>query len=220
MSDQNKTGCLILGAGGHGKVVFDALRADDAWPRIAFVDADPHRIGAQILGATVLGDDRFLSEARKRGFSHFVVGVGSGGDNRPRRNLFEKGLEAGLKPATIRHASATRAPSARVGEGSVLLAGAILNPDCAIGRNVIVNTGAIVEHDCRIGDHAMIAPGAVVLGRARIGAGAFVGAGAVIRQDIPVGDYAVIGAGAVVLDPVPDNQRVAGVPARAMKPAG
>lgn len=219
MQDENRTGCLILGAGGHGKVIADALQACGNWDRLAFVDADPHRTGAEILGITVIGGDETLAEARMRGFSHFAVGVGSSGDNRPRRTLFEKGERAGLTAATIIHPSAIRAASARIGEGTVVMAGATLNAACAIGRNVIVNTGAIVEHDCRIGDHVMIAPGAILLGRSAVGAGAFVGAGAVIRQDIPIGENAVVGAGAVVLNPVPAGARIVGVPARPARQA-
>jgi len=206
-------GCVILGAGGHGRVVLDALRARSHWSRFAFVDRDPALAGRRIADVPVVGDDEALAQAGANGFTHFIVGLGGIGDNEPRHALFEKGLAAGLEPASAIHPAACLAASCVIGAGSVVLAGAIVNPDAAVGRNVVLNTGCIVEHDARIGDHAQVSPGAIVLGGAAIGRLAYVGAGAVVIQGARIGDGAVVGAGAVVLRDVPDGARAVGVPA-------
>lgn len=207
------SGCVILGAGGHARVVLDALVAQARWSRYAFLDRDPALHGRTISGVPVAGDDDDLVHAGRNGFTHFIVGVGGVGDNAPRSALFEKGLAAGLEPATALHPAAHLAASCAIGDGTAVLAGAIVNPDAAVGRNVVLNTGCIVEHDCRIGDHVQVSPGAIVLGGVSIGHMAYIGAGAVLIQGVRIGEGAVVGAGAVVLADVPDGARAVGVPA-------
>jgi UDP-perosamine 4-acetyltransferase len=207
------SGCVILGAGGHARVVLDALVAQSRWQRFAFLDRDPALRGRMVAGVPVAGDDDDLAHAGDNGFTHFIVGVGGIGDNTPRLALFEKGLAAGLEPASAVHPAARLAASSTIGDGTAVLAGVVVNPDAAIGRNVVLNTGCIVEHDCRIGDHAQVSPGAIVLGGVSIGRLAYIGAGAVLIQGVRIGEGAVVGAGAVVLADVPDGARAVGVPA-------
>lgn len=207
------SGCVILGAGGHARVVLDALLARSRWSRFVVVDRDPSLAGRQVSGVPIVGDDDALVHAGDNGFTHFIVGVGGIGDNEPRRRLFERGLAAGLDPASVIHPAACLATSSEIGAGTAVLAGAVVNPDAAIGCNVVLNTGCIVEHDARIGDHAQVSPGAVVLGGVSVGRLAYVGAGAVVIQGVRIGHGAVVGAGAVVLSDVPDGARAVGVPA-------
>ncbi len=207
------SGCVILGAGGHARVVLDALQSQSRWSRFVFLDRDPALRGRLVAGVPVAGDDDDLRHAGENGFSHFIVGVGGIGDNAPRRKLYEKGLASGLVPATVFHRAARVAASCTVGDGTAVLAGAIVNPDAVIGTNVVLNTGCIVEHDCRIGDHVQVSPGAIVLGGVSIGRLAYIGAGAVLIQGVRIGEGAVVGAGAVVLADVPDGARAVGVPA-------
>lgn len=206
-------GCVILGAGGHARVVLDALVAQARWQRFAFLDRDPALRGRMIAGVPVAGDDDDLIHAGDNGFTHFIVGVGGIGDNTSRQKLYEKGLASGLAPATVLHPTVHVAASCTVGDGTAVLAGAIVNPDAAIGRNVVLNTGCIVEHDCRIGDHVQVSPGAIVLGGVSVGRLAYIGAGAVLIQGVRIGEGAVVGAGAVALADVPDGARAVGVPA-------
>jgi UDP-perosamine 4-acetyltransferase len=209
----NAPGCVILGAGGHARVILDALTAQSRWTRFAFLDRDPARVGHRISGVPIVGNDDDLVHAGRNGFTHFIVGVGGIGDNEPRRALFEKGLAAGLEPAPAIHPAARLAASSEIGDGTAVLAGAVVNPDATVGRNVVLNTGCIIEHDARVGDHAQVSPGAIVLGGALVGCLAYIGAGAVLIQGVRIGDGAIIGAGAVVLHDVPDGARAIGVPA-------
>jgi len=205
---------MVLGGGGHAKVVVDSLAARDVAERIAVVDADPNRVGTTVLGYPVIGDDDALADARNQGFGCFIVGLGARDDNTLRADLFGRGRSAGLEPFTVIHPSAAVSAHARIGAGTFIAAAAAVNPGADVGDNVIVNTAAVVEHDCRIGDHALIGPSATVLGAASVGALALIGAGAVVLPGISIGEAAVVGAGAVVLEDIADGARVAGVPAR------
>ncbi len=127
---------------------------------------------------------------------------------------------AGFALPEIVHASAVISPQAEIGRGAQILALAVVNAAARIGDGAIVNTGAIVEHDCAVGRSAHLGPRAVLGGDVIVGDGAHVGMGAVVVEGTSVGAGAFIAAGAVVVADVPAGARVAGVPARAMAPAG
>jgi len=205
---------VILGAGGHARVVLDAARTMTDVEVVGLVTPDRDR--GPIDGAPIVGTDADLAALRATGATHAVVAVGSVEPGPARAALFMLIGAAGLTPAVIVHRAATVSPTASVGEGSVVLAGAIVNAGARIGRNAIVNTAAVVEHDCIVGDHAHVSPGAVLGGATRIGSHAHVGIGATVIHGLAVGSGAFVAAGAVVIADVPDGLRVAGVPARPM----
>jgi sugar O-acyltransferase (sialic acid O-acetyltransferase NeuD family) len=204
--------CVLLGGGGHARVLIDALQAACAAQTFGILDPDAS-LAEALLDVPVLGSDELLPDLARNGTTHFIVAVGSVGDATVRRRLFERALALGLAPLEVRHPSAVVSRWATLGQGVQLLPAAVVNAGACIGANVIVNTGAIVEHDCRIGDHVHIATGARLASTVDVGAGAHVGAGAVIRQSISIGAEAVVGAGAVVVKDVPPGTVVAGVPA-------
>src|SRR6185369_4434976 len=178
---------VILGGGGHARVVIDALRC--AGHTIAGV-IDPKPEVAQTLpsGVTWLGAD--LSKVRA-GEVQLAIGVGS--------------LDVGVKNP---RPSAIVAGDVELGEGSQIMAGAILQTGVRTGVNCIVNSGASLDHDCRLGDHVHIAPGAVLSGTVEIGYGCHLGTGAIVIQNIRIGAEAMIAAGAVVSRDVPAMARV------------
>ena len=210
---------VILGGGGHAKVLVDALLACGPVQHCGILDRDQSLWGTDLLGVPVLGGDDLLPELVRRGVTHFIVGLGGVGDNRPRRRLFELGLEHGLTPLTLRHPAAICSPFATIGVGSVVYPAAVVNAGAVVGVNVIVNTGAIIEHDCVIGDHVHVATGAGIASTVKVEAEAHIGAGATLRQRITVGEGAIVGAGAVVVKDVEPWTVVVGVPARVLKQA-
>jgi len=214
MSRRDAPVCVLIGGGGHARVIIDALQASGDPRPLGILDAAPELLGTTVFGVPVYGDDTLLPDLVKRGTSHFIVTVGSIGDARLRSTLFERARALGLEAVTVRHPSAVVSPWATIGPGVQLLPAAVVNAGARIGENVIVNSGAIVEHDCTIGDHVHIATGARLASSVNIGTGAHIGAGAVLRQGITVGSRAVIGAGAVVVKDVPADTVVAGNPAR------
>ena len=205
---------MVIGGGGHARVVIDSLVLSGVADPVAILDANRDLWGTFVYGVPVVGSDECLLEQKDRGITHFVVGVGSVRDNRPRSRLFEMGLRQGLSPLTVRHPESVCSPRAEVGFGSVLLPGSVVNAGAVLGRNVIVNTGAVVEHDCRVGDHAHIASRACLCSAVEASDYAHIGSGATVRQCLSIGTGAVVGAGAVVVADVAPWSVVMGVPAR------
>lgn len=217
MSPNGSVFCIILGGGGHARVVIDSLKASGIAEPLAVLDSNSALWGKSLLGVPIPGGDGLILELLSQGATHFVVGLGSVGDHRPRRRLFEMGVAHGLTPLTVCHPSAVCSRWATVGAGSVLFPYAAVNAGAVLGVNTILNTGAIVEHDCILGDHVHVATGARLCSTIRVGDGAHIGAGATVRQCISIGRGAVIGVGAVVVKDVESQTVVVGVPARVLE---
>ncbi len=202
---------IIIGAGGHAKVLIGSLRSANA-PVLGLTDADPVKRGTTVMGISVLGDDSLISEHRP-GTVLLVNGIGSIDRPIKRAGVFEQFKRKGYTFATVVHPSAVVATDIVLPEGVQMMAGAVIQPSTSFGSNVIVNTRASVDHDCLIGDHVHIAPGATISGGVRIGAGTFIGAGATVVQGITIGCGCLVAAGAVVVTDIRDGASVRGVPA-------
>lgn len=208
--------CIIIGAGGHAKVVIDAMVLQGQYKPVAITDSDPKRRGSSVMGIPVVGGDEQLPELLGKSIKHVAIGVGSVKDNLTRKRLFDMAVGYGFIPVIVVHPDAVIAASVVIGRGSVVLAGAIVSPNARIGENVVVNTGAIIEHDCVLGDHVHVATGACLASTIAVGRLAHIGLGAMVKECICIGDGAIVGAGAVVVQNVPPYTVVAGVPARPM----
>jgi len=140
-----------------------------------------------------------------------VVGIG---DSHTRLKKYTDLSVAGAVVVTIFHPTSTISSFAKIGLGSVVFAGAVINVGAKLGHAVIINTGATVDHDCVLGDGVHIAPGAHLSGDVHVGACSWVGVGASVKQGIRIGSDVMIGAGAVVISDIPDGQTVVGNPAQ------
>lgn len=212
---QLKTPVLVLGAGGHARVLIDALLLLDI-PIIGIVDADIKLKGVQIRGISVLGEDDFVLHYSPHEIM-LVNGIGSVKNTRLRKKIFEKFKEKGFRFFSIIHPSAIISTEVFLGEGVQILAGAILQTDSAIGDNTIINTRVVVEHDCQIGSHVHLAPGVVLSGNVSIGDSAHIGTGGIVIQGKMVGSQALVAAGSVVVSDVPNKKVVMGIPAKPVK---
>jgi len=206
--------CVILGGGGHARVLIDSLLLTEQVELHGILLPDESLWGSDVFAVPVLGGDELLPGLVEQGVDSFVVGLGSIGNNSLRQRLFHYGLEQGLDILSVCHPRAVLSPRACYGRGGQFLPGCIVNAGAVIGENVIINSGAIIEHDCQIGDHAHVATGAHLSGTVIVGEGAHIGTGAVVRQGIKIGQNALVGAGAVVVKDVPPDTLVIGVPAR------
>jgi sugar O-acyltransferase (sialic acid O-acetyltransferase NeuD family) len=206
-----------LGAGGHAKVVIEALRAVGGYDVVALLDPAPARIGTNLLGVPVVGGDELLERQYDDGVRHAFIGLGGADDTDARVRLYELARARGFDVVSVIHPSAVVSPSAALGGGVTVLARAVLGAECRLGENVTVNTAAVVEHDVRLGDHVHIATGALLASGVQVDARAHVGIGACVRQGIRIGEHSVVGAGAVVVDDVEPEVVVVGVPARVLR---
>ncbi len=207
---------VIIGAGGHGKVVLDIVRAAGRYEPVAFLDADPAVAGASVGGVPVLGGPvnllpRLRQQERVR---HAIVAIG---DNRARLGYAQLLRAHGFEPVNAVHPTAFVSPTATLGLNVVVAPNASIITDARIGDSAIVNTAAVVDHECEFAAGVHVGPGARLAGRVRVATGAFVGLGANVIQCRSIGRFAMVGAGAVVLEDVPDYATAVGVPARVVR---
>lgn len=199
---------IIIGAGGHGRVLAEVLRLED---RAAAGFIDP-RGDPALLPLPLLGGDAALDDWPGNGLVNGIGGP-AGSDLRHR---VQRRLEAGGRRFSgVRHPSAIVAATAQIDPTVQLLARTVVQPGARLEAGVIVNTGAIVEHDCVVGAFSHCAPGSILCGGVTVGEDCHIGAGAVIREGVRLGDRIVVGAGAVVVRDCPDAGAVLlGAPAR------
>lgn len=195
----------IIGCGGHGRVVADIARAMGEHP-VSFLDDKPVNAPAAL---SVVGPTLELLPALT-GSHRFVVAIGDGAI---RRRLAEAVFAAGGELAVLVHPSAVVAHDVSLGEGTVVMAGAVINTGARIGRFAIINTGATIDHDNIIEDNVQIAPGANLAGAVTCRENVFIATGAVVIPRIEIGEGAYIAAGAVVTRSVRPRALVAGCPA-------
>jgi sugar O-acyltransferase (sialic acid O-acetyltransferase NeuD family) len=197
---------LVLGGGGHAKVLLDLLKQLDA--RVSGVIDPAFPTGfSGVLGQKVLGNDDAVLQFKPTD----VLLVNAIGSTRPagaRSRIFDYFAGKGYTFATLVHPSAIVCDDTRLGEGAQVMAGAIVQAGARLSANVLVNTGASIDHDCEIGAHVHIAPGAVLSGGVHVGADAHIGTGAVVIQSVRIGERAMIGAGVTVLADVPTEVSV------------
>lgn len=199
---------VILGAGGHAKVLLDALRAQGVIV-VGVVDPELAESATGWRELAVIGNDDTLLDLDPIGFK-IVNGVGSLPGNNLRHKLFQKFKSAGFEFLSVIHPSVIIGSGVKLGEGAQVMAGSIIQSDCLIGRNTIVNTGAKLDHDCSIGADVHIAPGVTISGNVVIEDGVHIGTGASVVQSVHIGRESVIGAGTVVVKSVPKYSKLIG----------
>ena len=203
---------FVVGAGGHGKVVIDALLSAGACEIVGVIDDDAQKIGRQVLGIPVVGScDQLVSLAATYRVDGTALAIG---DNYIREQLFRHIKGAGLAVFRVIHPSACISRFAVLGEGVVVLAGSVINPGSVIADNVCVNTRASIDHDNHLEYSCHVFPNATLTGGVHVGECSYIGSGAVVIPNCRIGRFAYVGAGAVVINDVAEGVKVAGVPAR------
>jgi len=194
----------IYGAGGHGKVVLDAMRKS-GMSCAGFID---DRELLNYAGLQVFNASHLINKSQSS-YVHFAIG-----NNKIRAMLAQKLL--GMTFFNVVHPMASIAEAAKIGSGCLIAAQSVLGPDAVIGSHCIINHAAVVDHDCTVRDFTHIAPNANLGGGVSIGARVLVGTGAIVLPGLTVGDDVVIGAGAVVTKNISDGVTVVGSPARSI----
>jgi sugar O-acyltransferase (sialic acid O-acetyltransferase NeuD family) len=201
---------FLLGGGGHGRVVLDALLSSGI--SVTGVIDPQIEAGTRVFDVLVVNDDDFLDQIDPKDV-FLVNGLGANPSVRNRKKLFEDMKARGFSFKAVQHPSAVISRECDLYEGSQIMAGVVLQHRVRIGNNTVINTRASVDHDCVIGANVFISPSAVLCGMVTLAESAFIGSGAVLLPEIQIGANAIIGAGAVVTKPVPAEWIVAGNPA-------
>ena len=199
---------IVIGAGGHGKVVADIVlsRGDKLLGFLDNNDALPDEID----GIPVLGD---ISSYEKYPNAAFVIAIG----NSAVREKIAQQLDGVRWYTAVHPAAVVSRMSTRIGEGSVVMANAVINPAAQIGKHCIINTAAVVEHDNRLGSFVHVSVGARLGGTVSVGDHTWVGIGAAVSSNVSVCDHCMLGAGAVVIHNIKESGTYVGVPARKIK---
>jgi UDP-perosamine 4-acetyltransferase len=210
-----KKNIVLIGGGGHCKVVISILNKINSFEIVGIVDN--YKAENFISGIKIIGTDDDLKDIYKSGIHNALITVGSIKDNTKRYRLFNMAKEIGYKFPVIISPEAIVDDNVKIEEGTVVMPGSIINIESSIGKNCIINTGSIIEHDCKIGNHCHIAPGVHISGEANVGELSFLGIGATMIQGINIGKNVTIGAGSVVIKDISDNVIALGNPAKIIK---
>lgn len=201
---------LLIGGGGHCHSIIDSVIRQNEYDDIGIIDSTNCSYGE----ISVIGTDDDIPKLIKDGWNTVFISVGSIGNTKIRRRLYDLIKKENVDIATIIDPSAVIANDIKICKGVFIGKRAIINVNVIIRECAIINSGAIIEHDCNIGAFSHISPGAVLCGSVNIGSDTHIGAGTVIRQEISIGEKTIIGAGSVVVSDIPNNTVAFGNPCK------
>lgn len=207
--------CVLIGGGGHAKVVIDVICELGLRDYIVgIIEHDVDQIGKTIHGVPILGTDDDLKRIYHEGVTHAFVAIG---ENKLRKKLSDYAGQIGFAFPSFIHPRAIVSKHVQIGAGSIVMPGAVVNSDVQIGNHIIVNTSSSVDHDCVLGNYTHISPGVNLCGGTIIHEGAHIGAGTVTIPNRVVGQWTVIGAGSTIVRNIPGHTLAYGVPCRPVK---
>lgn len=202
--------CVMIGQGGHSKVVQDIILSNNEYDIVGYLDDRYEDI-------TIVDNIYFgpISAAHEmiNYFNpvKFVIAIG---DNKVRKLIDRKLRLSNDFYATLIHKTAVVSPSVKIGNGTVVMPNVVINADTQIGNHAIINTGSVVEHDNIVSDFVHISPHVTLTGSVIIEEGAHIGAAATMIPSVKVREWSIIGAGSVVINDIPPNCTAVGIPAK------
>ncbi len=196
---------LIIGCGGHSKVVTDIAKSvgfDD----IIYLDNQ--------LKSHVFRGYNVFKDINKDYDGYFFVAVGDNFTRKKIHSSFLLNYKAAKECPPLIHPTSYLSKSAKLSKGTVVMPNTAINSDVKIGKGVIINTSSVIEHDCILEDFSSVAPGVNIGGNTHIGFGSAISIGSTIKHDIKIGSNVVVGASSLVLDNISDDSLSYGIPAR------
>lgn len=203
---------VVVGGGGHAKVVISILKKSGIFEVAGYTDSHDN---GPILGASYLGDDQILEQIYKnQKVEDAVIGLGQVGNPQPRKRLSDLLKKIGFHLPPIISPYAIVNEDVHISEGTVLMDGVVVNTGTRIGAFCIINTRTSIDHDCTLGDFVHIAPGAVLSGGVTVGDNTLIGSGAAVIHAMIISNDCILGAGAVVVRDINQPGIYVGNPAR------
>lgn len=196
---------IIVGTSGHGKVVAD-IAEKNGYHNIVFLDADESKKSCGSY--PVVGKDDMIDNLG----GNVIVAIG----NASIRRRIQESIDSS-RIATLIHPDAVIAKDVKIGVGTVVMAGAVINSGASIGKGCIINTCASIDHDCIISDYVHISVGAHIAGTVNVNDNTWIGAGAIVSNNLAIMGDCMIGAGAVVVKDIESSGTYVGVPAAKIK---
>ena len=196
----------IIGASGHGKVVADIAQKMGEYKEIFFLD---DAVKGNCMGFSVLGKTNLVFSFLET--AEIFIAIGNA---KIRAKFLEALIGAGAKIPILIHPNTSIGTNVSIGEGTVLMAGAVINPDSKIGRGCIINTAASVDHECVLDDYVHVAVGAHLCGNVKIEKHTWIGAGVTVSNNILICERCMIGAGSVVVRNIEEEGVYMGIPAK------
>ncbi len=211
--DPQREPLIIIGAGGHAKVVIDIIRTQKRYDVIGCLD-QAESVGRYVAGVRIIGEDSMLERLIRSGVKKAFVAIG---DNTKRAELARLVQNQGLCLINALSPYAYVSDDAKLYDGVAVMPGAVVNAGSCIMGNVIINTKASIDHDCLIGACSHVGPGCTLAGNVHVGEGAFLGTGTSVIPRVNIGNWCVTGAGSVIIADIPDNTLVFGVPGKVVR---
>jgi sugar O-acyltransferase (sialic acid O-acetyltransferase NeuD family) len=212
---QETQNIILIGGGGHCKVVIDVIETQNKYTILGVVDL-PEKLGQSILNYKYIGTDPDIPKLAEQ-CPNFVITAGQIQSPALRMMLFNAVIEAGGRLPIIISPTAHVSRYAQIGISTVIMHQSIVNTDARIGDNSIINNKVLIEHDAQVGNHTHISTGAIINGAVKIGNRCFIGSRSVTVHGVSVADDVIIGAGAVVTKNIAEAGVYVGSPARRIK---
>ena len=199
---------ILIGAGGHARSCIDVIEQEGKFKITGIVGLESE-LGLQVNGYEVIATDKNLSTLiSKAQFALIALGQISSPDTRA--SLYQQVSKAGFDLANVLSPSAYVSPSAQIGEGTIVMHGAIINTGAKVGSNCIINSRALLEHDTQVLDNCHISTGAILNGGVLVEEGCFIGSGTIVKEAVSIGERSVVGMGSLVRSSLSANSRFLG----------
>ena len=194
----------MIGAGGHARSCIDVIEMSGQFKIVGLIEKEGTNRQVN-MGYSIIGTDNELEELRKK-YNYALITVGQIKSAETRIKLFKLLQEMNYILPLIISPRAYVSKHAKIGDGTIVMHGSIVNTNATVGKNCIINNNVLIEHDVKIGNHCHIATGAIMNGEITVGKASFIGSRVVTKQCISIGNNCVIGAGVVLNSDVESDQ--------------
>lgn len=202
---------VIIGGGGHAKVIIDIFKTQNKYRVIGFTSSEGSN---PVKIVPMVGDDSILPELFKKGIRKAFIAIG---DCKLRDIIFNKVKALDFEIVSAISPYSNISTSVKIGDGVAIMPGVTINVDSVIEDNAIINTNASIDHDNYIRKSAHIGPGSNLAGNVTVGCGTFIGVGTKVIPKMEIGDWSIVGAGSVVINKIPSYTTSVGVPCKVIK---